>query len=265
MNRLSYLFLLIPLAIVSCRKEAIETNTTSDNLFSEKTVSAESAVKPVVSSAHWYGYYKYIPVTIPGEPGDPGDDPDIQVYPDSYFIRNGVAQLPSGGGPAFTYVAFDIPSSYTISGDSVIFQTVVQNAVSNGGYNDYDVILEIEGTQHYAELHFVADSSDQVSNRFVVGNAQYNNLPQLNHYFSSFQTIKWVMKKNGAAAYINNKLAYRFTYGTANRIGTIKTITVGGKGYAVINNVTLLNSYSNKKIMVENFDIDGQSHTVFYQ
>ncbi len=249
--------------LAGCQKDvAPKANAGSDNLSTDKLAPEALTGKGVVSTNHWYGTYTDAVCSDPMGACDPDGSGDAT---DAGIIKNGVAQLPNPAGYNFSYgnISFDIPSQYNISGDSLTFVAVVENTIAYS-LPDYDVILRIVGDKDTAAVHFVAAPSSQQSTEYYVGTARYTNLPSLVHYFGSFETVKLAQKKYQTGAYVNNKLVYKFAYRSLNSIGRVKTITVSGKGYPTVDNVQLMNSYTNKKLMTEAFNVDGQSHTVFY-
>ncbi len=255
----------IVIMFTNCQKEAISKTDMAETNLSEKKSAPESlASKSLVSDEHWYGNYDNSKYILPRENGEPGGDADHPDVEDVFLIKNGVAVLPSLGDYTFnSYVFFNIPPQYNISGDSLVFEAVVMNSKDNSFY-DYDVALQITGEQYSAEVHFVADTAEQKNNKYYVGNAKRNNVPALVNYFGDFKTIKLGLKSDQTGVYVNGKLIYHFKYGADNRIGRVRTITVLGSGFVTVNSIKLSNSYTNKKIMTENFNYEGQSHTVFY-
>ena len=166
-----------------CRKDVV-TNTTSVNDESQATNFSYGGLNTnkTVSNAHWYGSYLGVSGLNPNPAGDPivGTNETSVYVGDSDFIKNGVAELPHfSRGFSFSNISFDIPSDYNISGDSVIYKVVVKNPMS-GSFYDYDVVIQLYGDQHMAELHFVADASAQQYAQYYVGNAKISNLPQSN-------------------------------------------------------------------------------------
>lgn len=282
-KRILSTFLLATILFANCSKEVTaDTTPASDEASAQQAELQNLNGGKVVSSAHWYG--TYLGVVTGGNPdgtppdGDPDADPDSTPSPpaaagstsdqisvsDSNFIKNGVAELPTLP-QLFTLsnISFDIPTNYSISGDSLIYEVVVKNPTT-GSFYDYDVELQLTGSLHNAYLHFVADPAAQPYTSYSIGDAVYTNLSQLVNYFGDFKTIKLVLKKYGTAAYINNGLVYKFNYGTANSIGRLQTISIVGKGYAIVDNVKLTNSITNKKILSESFNVTGKSQTIFY-
>ena len=250
-----------------CQKEdTLTTSPVSSELSGDKSTQDLVGLNSIVSTNHWYG--SYIGVNPPYDPetGDPDVPPGFpDAVTDYSFIHNGVAQLstiPPEYSFDFSFVSFDIPSQYYISGDSLSFVTVVENLKANS-FSDYDVIVRIIGDKDSAEVHFVADPSFQSATDYYVGNARYTNIKSLVNYFGSFKTVKLIQKKYQTATYVNNVLAYKFSYGSQDSIGRVKTIRIGGKGFVTVNNVKLLNSYTNKTLMTEAFNTDGHSHTLF--
>ena len=214
--------------------------------------SLQNSFTAADSTGLWYGSYA----------GYAGPYPDV---PESDFIQNGVAKLPYIDQEfSYTNVSFDIPPAYRISGDSIEFDAVAKNPIAFHSIADYDVVLQMVGEEHSAELHFVADSSAKVYDQFYVGDKRVSNRPELVHYFQNMSTIRLILQKDVAKVYVDGVQLGKLEYGAANRIGKLKTINVAGKGFVVVNKVQLLNSYTNQPVLLENFNTDGHSHTIFY-
>ncbi len=265
------LSLLATLIIAGCQKEAASDSFDNSELKTQNSGFENLSTGKTVSTAHWYGSYSDVIDVITDPDGDPDGNPDTGgpdanqiTVSDSSFIKNGVAELPTLPYQfSYSNIAFDIPSNYNISGDSLIYEVVAKNPTV-GSFYDYDVVLSLTGSLHSANLHFVADASAQQYTQYTIGNASYTNIPALVNYFSDFKTIKLVLKKNQTAAYVNNVLLFKFNYKALNQIGRLQTINVSGKGYVIVDNVKLTNSVTNKKILTEDFNTDGKSHTIFY-
>ncbi len=257
------LFAIVLILLSSCQKTELATPGTAISTTSaDKTAGIAALGKGTVSDAHWYGEY-YNVFDSQGNP-IPFGDPDVP-YTDDQFITGGVATLPipSGVSSYFSDVLFDIPSQYSIPGDSIIYEVVIKNT-NPAGIADYDVVLTLVGENKSAEVHFVAHKENQSATSYTLGTITHTNLLQLVSDFSSFQTVKLGTKKGKTGVYVNNKLLYQFKYSAADKLGRISEIKVGGKGSAVVDNVKLTNSYTNKKLMLEDFNTEGQSHTIFY-
>ncbi len=212
------------------------------------------------SSRGWYGHYY---------------GPDVYVFdsfPPSYFIQGGVAQLPyySDANQVFSYVTYDIPADHPIYGDSITFEMDIKNP-KDFYHSGWDVTMDIKGQGHVegalerlALVGFVADDIYTPYTQFHVGNAVHNGLSQLVYDFEDFKTIRLVLRNNRASLFLNAKLLYSFTYTDADKIGWIKNIEFGGKGFPACTRVKLYNSYTGKVILSENFNTDGQSTIIYH-
>ncbi len=250
----------------SCQKTelAVPGTATSGATTADKTAAIASLHTGTVSDAHWYGKY-YNEIDLQGNQL-PGGDPDMIELYDYQFISGGVATLPweSGMSSFFSSIYFSIPSQYNLPGDSIIYEVVVKNGSGSGGIAGYDVLLTLVGEKNTAQVHFVSDKAYQSSTAYTLGTLSHTNLPALVQSFSNFQTVKLVNKKGKTAVYLNNKLLSSFKYTAANNLGRINEIHVDGKGSAVVDNVKLTNSVTSKKLLLEDFNTEGQSHTIFY-
>lgn len=239
----------------SCKKEITpKTQPTigDEQLRSYAAVSNFAAGGTVDTAAHWYGSYA----------GFNGPYADV---PDSQLIKNGIAKVPRIGLPyLFSNVSLHIPAAHIISGDSLMFEAAVKNTYSTGFYN-FDIVLQIVGSLHAAELHFVGDAGSQQYNQLYVGDARVANVPQLNLFFDSLKTVRFVLKDDEAKVYVDSQFIYKLNYGAANRIGTVNFINVAGKGIAIVNKVRLLNSYTRDRILLEDFNTNGKSNTLFFR
>jgi len=225
--------------------------TDAINSTNAQTATATALTGVLDTSSKWYGTYSGYLKPYP-------------VLPDSLIISNGVAQLPYLDRQfSYSYIYYNIPDQHVINGDSVTLEAKVQNPKATS-FSDYDVILQLVGDQHTAEVHFVADAAYAQYTDYYVGDARYDGLSQLVYYFGAFRTVKLAQKKYYTAVYINDTEVYKFKYGAINSIGRLKKIAMGFKGYGSCTQVGLKNSFSRQLIMSEDFNTTGQSHVLYY-
>jgi hypothetical protein len=251
LNRLLALSCSTLFLLSGCQKD-LQTKPTALNSSNELSDQAVAAGTQVVDTTNkWYVSYAGYAEPYP-------------TYTDGSFIKDGVAKAPLlSKNFEYSNLSYDIPSKYNISGDSITFEVSVKNKMA-GSKSGYDVVLQLFGEQHNAELHFVGVQSGLPYTQYIVGNARRTNLQQLVHYFDHFETVRLIMKNNYTSVYLDSVEVYKFKYGAQNSIGRLKKINVAGKGYAVVNNVNVRNSFGRKMIFNEAFNIDGQSHVVYY-
>jgi len=252
-NRLLLLAGLATIVFASCQKEvtpkpAIANSTTT----SENNNDATEAISSTLDTTNkWYGTYQGFFKTYP-------------VIQDDALIANGVAQLPYLDRQfSYSYIYYDIPAKYNISGDSIALEARLKNPITSG-FSDYDVILQIIGAQHTAEVHFVAEPAFSQYASYSVGNVSHTGINELIYYFGGFRTIKLAQKKYYTAVYINDVEVYKFRYGAQNSIGRVKTIGIGFKGYGICTSAGVKSSYSYQPIFSDNFNTDGQSNILYY-
>ena len=217
---------------------------------------------------------KSAPVSLPSLAVDPGwygfyAGPDVS-HSDTLFapdiIKGGVIKMPfySTARDVFSGIDYDILPDHILPGDSIIYELALKNP-KDGYHSDWDVSIDIKGTTGEANVSFVADNVYAQYTQFFVGNALVTGLPQLVYDFEHFTKLSLILKNNRAAVKLNGQLLYSFVYGAQNRIGEIKNISIGGKGTNLTcTAVKLRNSYSNKVLLSENFDTDGESTVVYY-
>ncbi len=253
LNKILLLSCFAVIFLASCQKENTwqKAGLNNRNTNNDQSISTNALTGTVDKTNSWYGDYE----------GLFNDYPDVM---DDYLIKNGVAQLPYLDRQFyFSKIIYDIPSNYNISGDSISFEARVKNTKASG-FSDYDVILQVNGEQHRAAVHFVADKAYTAYTNYAVGDAQYSGLTELVHYFGSFQDVKLVQKNFTTAVYINNNLVYKFKYGAKNSIGKLTSINIAFKGYGSCTKTGIKNSYTKAPILSEDFNIDGESNVVYY-
>lgn len=253
---LKQLFAITCLSLIllsSCQKEVKTPPAAPNSITQSLTGESDLATgrKVVDSTGHWFGGYA-------------GYNGPYPIIPDSVLINNGVAKDPKINIPfEYSNVYYDIPEQYNITGDSITFEATAKNTTNTGQYG-YDVVLQLFGDQHDAELHFVGVQAGLQYTQYFVGNAKHTGLQQLVHYFDHFETIRLIMKNNSTAVYLDTVELYKFKYGVENSIGRLKRVNVAFKGRGEVTQVNVRNSFGRKIIFKEEFDIDKQSHTVYY-
>ncbi len=248
--KLFLLFIAAIFLLSGCKKEVAEISK-STALSLEKSVTA--SVQTLTADPGWYGFYA---------------GPDV-FNSDTLFaadiIKNGLAKMPfySNRREVFSIINYAIPADHNISGDSLIYELRIKNPKDNY-HPDWDVFADIKGTEHEAYVSFVADSAYSQYTRAFVGDAQFYGKSQLVHDFETFATLRLVLKSDIATIKLNGTLLGTINYGAGNRVGRVKSILFGGKGYVSCTFVKLLNSVTNKPILTENFNTDGKSTIVYY-
>ena len=245
--------LLVIALFTSCKKDIRNQSSVlnNTNIDAEEISALGSSTGIIDTSSSWYGTYT-------------GYNTPYPIIPDDAIIKNGIAQLPYLDRQfSYSNIAYDVPPQYNISGDSITFEAKLKNPRATG-FGNYDVVLQLTGEQHSAEVHFVADASYVQYTQYYVGKAKRTELSELVHYFGVFQTLKLAQKNYYTAVYINDSLVYKFKYGVKNSIGKLKTINIATKGYGTCTMAALRNSFNRKPIFSEDFSIDGKSNTVYY-
>ncbi len=247
----TFLFAIILVLLSGCSKQ-ISESVPDASLSSDKSASA-ALTSLVATDRGWYGFYA----------GPDVFSSDTLFAPD--IIKGGVIQMPfySSSREVFSGINYDITPGHIISGDSVVYEVQIKNP-KDSFHSDWDVAIDIKGTTGEAHVGFVADSAYSQYTQFFVGNSVLNGLPQLVHDFETFATLRLTLKNNRASIKLNNKVLVSFTYGAQNRIGQIKNINFGSKGYASCTAIKLYNSYTGKVILSENFNKDGKSTVVYH-
>ena len=240
------------LFLSSCSKQMSEPASLSSEPADEFTTAA---VPALTADRGWYGFYAGPGVYAPS---------DTLFAPN--IIKGGFIQMPVytyDNRDVFTGIDYDILPGHNISGDSIIYEVQVKNP-KDGIHSDWDVAINIKGTTGEAYVGFVADSSYSQFTQFFVGKSSVNGAPQLVYDFENFTTLRLILKNNRATIELNGKSLLGFVYGAPNRIGQIKNINFGGKGYLSATSVKLLNSYTNKLLLSETFNTNGKSTVVYH-
>lgn len=239
--------------LAACQKD-LKTETTAINnreIADDDFAFSGAATGVADSTSEWLGTYS-------------GYFKPYPIVPDDDLIYNGVAQLPYLDRQfSFSDISYIIPEKYPIYGDSISFEAKLKNPKSSG-FGDYDVVVRLIGDEHSVEVHFVADDDYVQYTEYTVGNRSNTKLAELVHLFGTFQTMKLAQKNYYSAVYINNNLVYKFKYGSKNAIGRLKSISIAFKGYGSCTKVGLKNSHTSSPLMLEEFNVQGKSNTLFY-
>ena len=235
-----------------CSKQITEPAAPDASFSSDKSVAL--SLPSLEADRGWYGFYG----------GPDVFNSDTLFAPD--IIKGGVIKLPyySDARDVFVGIDYDILPDHILPGDSIIYELELKNP-KDDYHSDWDVAIDIKGTTGEAHVGFVADNEYSQYTQFFVGNTIVTGLPQLVYDFENFTKLSLILKNNHAAIKLNGKQLYSFVYGAQNRIGQIKNISMGGKGTNLTcTAVKLRNSYSNKELLTENFNTDGQSTVVYH-
>jgi len=255
LNKIAIGCLLGVLVVAGCKKE-INQDVVSTSATSNFSV-APQGVKD--TSGIWFGT-EHI-----NDMGDPDQPPDTVA--EKVLIKDGIAAVPYTTDILTSSVGYYLPSDQNLVGDSIAFKSAVKD--------DANVVqMDIMGTQNIASIEYVKGANNTGTVTMAVGNTIQSK--QVNAIdFNSFKVIAIVLKNSHAYFYVANKLLLSFAYTSEDRIGTIKTLSIGdnerqhklfppANGYIECDYVRLYNSYSKRLVMKEEFNIDSQSNTIFY-
>ena len=156
-----------------------------------------------------------------------------------------------------TYIQYAIPGSYTVSSDSTVFEATIRNGVNSAE-------MRMVGNISEAGVSFSAPANGVGSYNLWVGSVYKTITVSPAIDFTSYNLVQFAIKGTKAFLYINNKLITSFSFSATNRIGNVQLLSMGYKGYIECDKVRLLNSYTKKVRMKEEFNIDGKSRTIFY-
>ena len=191
-----------------------------------------------------------------------GDDTINQRH----YIHDGIAQLPPRNWANYhTGLKYHIPSCHTIYGDNVIFEASLKNPQGEAGsVYGYNVALQIQGLDNFFEVYFSFDKAGQSYDHIFMGDYHVFNLPELVHYFPTFETLSVHLNSDKVRIFLNGSLLKTLDYDKTNNLGEIKWIGVGFKGTGTADWVKVYNRKTGSLLMQEDFDGDGQSNVKWY-
>ena len=200
------------------------------------------------TSKGWYGSYQMFYQSP--------DDTSYFTLSDKYIIGNGEAKFPYNPDALAIRINYDIPVKEIIHGDSTTFKLSLKQ-----GSNQ--ILLQLIGVKN--SLYFSYYVQNDTGYYLIAVGAiikQVKVFPAT--MFNNFKTVKFAFSKNKVFLYVENKLITSFSYDTKNKMGVLKQISLQAE-YIECDFVRLYNTYNNKLVMREEFNHDGESHTVFYQ
>lgn len=230
------------LFFASCKKEFVQ----------DEPVNALTNTSSVIidTSKGWYGTLK-----------DRMRDPETNVtdtLPEDEIISNGLANIPNLEGNITTAVNYDFPINLQVFADSSSFETILRS-------NPNSTKIYIVGNRQTASFSYEAQPADSFGYyRITVGNSAVELKVYPKDDYSIFKTIQFAFKNYTAYLFVNKKLITSLKYKRAEYIGNVKTLSVGYGDFVGCDRVRIHNSYTKNLRMLENFNIDGQSHTIFY-
>lgn len=253
--RISFPFLLVILFLVSCQKDL--TTSPVASIGESAKPAALTSLATVDSSDGWYGLYVY-PLPFPG--GDPDWTGDTIVAYD--LIKNGfasIANYPDLGDVKASSIEYQIPSSHTVSGDSIVFEATVRSDADYVNMRIWDA-----GKFHGAYLYIDTPVNGKRSFYIEVGSAYKEVLVKSVSSFTSYHLIQFALRGTTAFLYVDNKLICKLPFSNSDRIGNVSLLSMYTPGIIECDQSRLLNSYTRKVRMKEDFNIDGQTHTTWY-
>jgi hypothetical protein len=239
--------------VIGCKKE-IGSDIVSTSGTSNFNV-ATHGVKDTLG--RWFGTYS-------PKFSDPDAPPD--TVSENVLIKNGQAAVPYDKDNLNTSIGYFLPTDQSLAGDSIAFKAAVKDDINI-------VQMDIMGTQNIASAEYVKGANNTGTITMAVGNTiQSKQVSAID--FTSFKAIGLVLKGDHAFFYVSNKLMLSFAYSSNDRVGSIKTLSIGNNyhqyklsppanGNIGCDYVRLYNSYSKSLLMKEDFNIDGRSNTIF--
>ncbi len=97
----------------------------------------------------------------------------------------------------------------------------------------------------------------------TVGSYGVTNTTDLIYQFQTWTKLALVARNKKLSVYRDEILIKSIDY-SGTKIGSLKRIKIAFKGSGSVDWVNLYNSNTGKKLMQENFNVDGQSSVVWY-
>lgn len=211
------------------------------------TSSTQDLAKQVVdTSKSWYGSFQDL-----RDPDEPAN-----LLPDDDIISNGVARIPFYWDQIITHIMYDLPDARSINMDSSAIDITLKD-----NFNYFELTLTGSTNRAWARYIQIADTGFYT---IILKSKSITAKVYPATDFTSFKLVRFAFKKSKVYLYVANKLITSFDYDTQSKIGRLKKIDAGGDGYIELDKVALYNSFSKQALMKEDFNINGQSHTIFY-
>jgi hypothetical protein len=240
-QRLNLLSCIAFCLLLACNKDALIVKPSTGSNVSQSTSPK------LDTSRGWYGTYRYF--------FEDPEDTTEQYLLDKDIIANGEATVPNMQDVDEASINYDMPAKEIIHGDSTTFKMGLKKKG-----NTLDVYLV--GTKNTMHLYYYT-YNDTGFYTLQLG-AIYKTVklfPATD--FTNFRLVQFQCKRNKAYLYVGDKLVTSFNYGGKNKMGNVKQISIGNQSYIECNYVRLYNSSNQKLEMREEFNIDGESHTIF--
>jgi len=201
--------------------------------------------------------------------------PPSRAVPDKYFIKDGAARIYSDAisidedNHYSTRIKLVIPTSVTISGDSLNFEAGVKNPANSTFYDPSygrDITLYLQGATNSAYINNTAttniDPTAPKRAAITLGQTVRNNLSFMQYNFEAYGTLILQTFNRGVVAYRNNEYLGGLGYGSESVIGQLQEIGITFKGSGYIDYIKLYNSATGKLLLSEDFNTDGKSNVI---
>ncbi len=254
-------FIACALCLAACKKEDVSNSVASLALERTSSQATGSFLAEEDTTYKWYGFY--FVTTRPGDP-DPGLDPDANLLDESLLIKDGIAQIKEPGGILIlkspTTIEYEIPASQNISGDSVVLEATMQNKDNVVSFSMREYVVHGIG----AGVIFNAPVNNVGTYEMFCGGAKKTITIKPAIDFTKYQTVQFAIKGNKAYLLRNNVVLASMSIRASDKPSRIGFIGIGDESVVSCDRVRLLNSFTRKVRMREDFNIDGQSNTLFY-
>jgi hypothetical protein len=236
MPKLFFSILCFIVLFSSCQKESAIKNI-SANGYSDM-----SLVKNANLTDAWYATYgtfnwnnEYIPQDT--------------LHEDS-LIHNGYISIPYRNPSYSATINYNIPQEHYLNGDSIAFRFVISDSSD-------EQIITLNGSSGYVSVDHFKETWGVYTGSF--GQSVYTGYQSV----INFTPVLIVLKKHVISIYVGNENVYKTKY-TGELIGKLQSIELKYSTSLRCNDVSLFNSYTQKLIMKEGFNLKGESHTVYF-
>ncbi len=248
-------FIACALCLAACKKEVVSNSVASLALERTSSQATGSFLAEEDTTYKWYGFYFN---------ANPYADPDVNLQDESLLIKDGIAQIKEPGGTSIlkspTTIKYEIPAWQNISGDSVVLEATMQNKDNVVSFS----MQEYVGYGIGAGVIFNAPVNNVGTYEMFCGGARKTVTIKPAIDFTKYQTVQFAIKGNKAYLLRNNVVLSSMSILASDKPAHIGFIGIGDESVVSCDRVRLLNSFTRKVKMQEDFNINGQSNTVFF-
>jgi hypothetical protein len=234
MPKLSLSIVCIVMLFSSCKKEFINKGLQASN--------TSGIITKTNLSGRWFatnGTFNWNNVYVPQD----------TLHEDS-VIRGGYISIPHHDPSFPATINYNFPDQQNLDGDSITFQFVISDSSD-------EQMIHLVGSKGYVTIdHFKENWGIATPSVWQDKHRGYQS-------FARFTPVLIVFKNNVVSIRRGDRKLIELSY-TGKLLGKLQSIELRYSSSMKCNEVKLYNSYSNKLLMNETFNLKGRSNTIFY-